>query len=222
MTRQIYVRGNVGALDMRIYDADTDKQLMDVAKITIVTTASVVQAELVRLTSPNVTVDVVAGPPAARAGQTFHLVTLDTYKCVSHHDTVHEAKVQDLTMNDDGTLDFRGGQVTFVRDAVSDADMAQATNPRNELWDSADRALTGAIRVAIVKPKLDALLLPATGGVVSKPVLGPNPFSRTPVTGAPNPANRSLPPKKATSCPECFDTGLTNGFMHPCSKGCTP
>ena len=227
MTMRIYIRGNVGDLrNAQIYDADTDKQLTDVAKFRLeADAAGVVQAWLVRMHNPDVTVDVVAGPPAVRAGQTFHLVTLDADQRHTHCDTNHIATVHSMVMNDDATLDWHGGKVTSMHDAVSDTDVKQAINPHNELVQSAFRALTATLRQAIINPLVLKLLGPSTGGAVSKPALGPNPFSRTPVTGAPNPANRftrSLPPKKAASCPECFDTGVTNGWFHPCSKGCTP
>jgi hypothetical protein len=214
MTKRIYIRGNVGdPRDLGIYDADTGKKLIDVTTIQLVSdVAGVSSAILRRHGNPNISVDVVAGPPAARTGETFHLVTLDADQRASHCDTIHVATVQSLTMNDDGTLDFQGGQVVSMNDAVSDQDLKFAINPRDILAQSADRALISVLGHAISSPLLRKMLLPATGGVVSKPALGPNPFV------APPPKDMFTKPK----CPECFDTGLTNGFMHPCSKGCKP
>ena len=216
MTKHIYLRGNIGALDMRIYDADTDMMLLDVAKITIVTTASVVQAELVRHSSPNATVDVVAGPIAANTGQTFYRVTLDADTRRTHCDTVHIAKVQSVTMNEDGTLDFIGAKLVSMHDVVSDAEVKQARDPKNVLEESAIRALLATLHKALIEPLLRAVPRPQTGGAVSVAA------SHPPMNTGRVPAFFSPALKKAASCPECFDTGVTNGWFHPCSKGCTP
>lgn len=217
MTKRIYIRGNVGDLrNAHIYDADTDKQLDDVAKFRLeADAAGVVQAWLVRLRNPDVMVDVVAGPVAARTGQTFYLVTLDADRRRTHCDTVHVAKAQSLTMMADGTLDFRGGQVVSMHDAVSDAEVQSSFDPRNVLEESAIRALLATLHRALIDP----LITKVAGGAVFPPP-APN------TTAFPPPSFPfSKPPKKVDprpKCPECFDTGLTNGFMHPCSKGCTP
>jgi hypothetical protein len=214
MTTRIYIRGNVGQRgSLRVFDDDTGTELCDVAKITIVAMAGVVQAELVRLNNPNTVAHVVPGPPHPDAGKVAYQVTIDADKRHPTCDTVHRAKVQERTVGDDGRLQPKG-QTVSVHNAVSDQDVARAINPRDVLERSADRALSATIRQAITAPLLVKLLGPRTGGVVSSK---PSPFNHTPYPGG-KPAKKDPRP----TCDECFGTGLTGGFMHPCSKGCTP
>lgn len=210
MTKRIYIRGNVGIPShLKIFDFDTGQQLDDVRKLTIASDAAgMVQAKLVRIKNPPIVVDVVPGPPHQSAGRVVYLVSIDADKRTAHYDTIHRAKVEERSIDDDGQLQPRG-QTIYMDDVVSDADVAQSRNPRGALGNSADRALTAALRAAVVKPKIDGLLLPAAGGIAHKVPVS---------TGAPY---LMTAPKKA-ECKECFGTGLTGGFMHPCSKGCKP
>lgn len=213
MTTRIYIRGNVGQRgDLRVFDDDTGVELDDVAKLTLVATAGVVQAELVRLNNPNTVAHVVPGPPHPDAGKVAYQVTIDANKRYPTCDTVHHAKVEERTIGEDGRIKPRGS-TTSVHHSVSDQEVAQAVNPRDVLERSAEQVLTTTIRQAIIAPLLIKLLGPRTGGVVSS-----KPFV------APLPKDMFTKPKKdpRPTCDECFGTGLTGGFMHPCSKGCTP
>lgn len=214
MTKRIYIRGNLGMpRDLYVYDADTAVQLDDVTKVTLESDVSgVVQASLRRTNHPITIVDVVPGPPPPYIGQMVYRMSLDADRRASHCDTIHVAKVTSLIVAPDGTLTSQGGQIVSMHHAVSDTEVANAFDPNEVLDRSADNALTSVIRAAIILP-LKKLLHGTrprqTGGVV-KSKLPPDP-------GCCNVPKKADPRPK---CPECFDTGLTNGLIHPCSKGC--
>lgn len=201
MTSRVYIEGDPGKpINLRLFDADTGRQLDDVAEVQITVSATKQMVDLRRVNSTaNERCELVPRPPVYWAGMKLHHVHLERLVSPAGASrTRYQADVNELEVGEHGDLILKPTGYRAVQE-VDDFVLAQAVDPSHILSDMAQRAIYEALRGGVVEP-----MMRATG-----------------YTG-PLPAPKKEPRK--TECAECKGTGyviLFNG-RSPCSQGCKP
>lgn len=208
MLTHVYIRGNVGdPQQLEVFDLNTGVLVPDVKKITIVADAGgqVVRAELIRTQHANVMVTVEPGPKHPLAGTDLYGFRIEVEHNPTLCATMQKAYGDRYVVGDNGQLTH--GYLYQVNHGVSDVDLLSymGADPLTPIRDSMKHAMRDLCSTIVCYPITEAMQVITKGG-----------GART-LTG-----NTGASYKAATTCPECFGTGLKGGFMQPCSKGCSP
>lgn len=200
MTTRVYYQGNLSdPTSVKLFDADTGKQLDDVAEVQVTVSAAKQQVDLRRVNSTALErCELVQPPPHRMAGKVFAYTSLEIENQAAQSRRLYRAQVQEFEVQSNGELEQRVG--VFESTKWVD-DHALALAPPG----------TAAIHAA------DALR-EAVGGAIIDPIMGQAGMQVPPI---PFPA----PPLKESRkyvCPECKGIGEVLLFSgpSPCSQGC--
>jgi len=217
MTKRVYITGDpADPIKVKVFDADTHKQLDDVAELELTMNASKKTVARFRrvASSATETVEVVKRPTHKLAG-----MYLRTFGVQMRHDTNMQAEIvevisSEFTTDADGVLQHGVRADLIGKNSIPDVlAMTYRGNPEDLRVEAAQKSMH-QIGDAIV-----ADILPGRppGGQIAFP----KSIARKTIKDLLDVQNGIADSVNRTAdCPECFGTGLKNGFGVACSKGC--
>lgn len=219
MTTRVYTTGDPGdPRNLKLFDADTGKQLDDVAEVQF--TISATKQPMIDLRRVNSTAsmrcELVQRPADPIAGKELKLMYLTSEQSVRFAGQLFTGIMDTYTVQRDGTLELNPTQRYRSQQVAPNQELMAAHDAGMVLRAYAERAMRDLVTGGIVDPILNVMVPKskfAQGGIVNR---APFPFGKRP--GAWTPAT------KTDICDECKGTGQVQLFNNtvPCSKGCKP
>jgi len=231
VTKNIYIKGDPGdPINLKLFDADTDLQLDDVAELRFqVSGGATPICEVRRLNTTGFeTMNLLKRKPAKAAGTSLYHFTIEEEHDSSRCETSLQATMTERVVQDDGRT--KGiGLPMHVQEKISDVELYsyRGQDPEAHIQRKAAAALGVMLyelaeKVAKARVvKSSANTYPANcGPYAPKP---PSGFIKRAIdkarTGDPVDTGEA---RKDWTCPECRGTGFYYGLhsKEPCSRGC--